>query len=153
MEETNMSFQEKKIIVSIGKTALLFTLYTMYVFQMYQDRSPDVTESFKFWAAAILILIPITIVAEIIIHIVFSIINTIATKEKEPGFSDELDKLISLKAMSISHYVFVLGFLVAMVALVMDMSPTVMFVIILFSGFLSEVAQNITRLYLYRRGF
>ncbi len=147
-----MSFQEKKNIVSLCSTTLIFALYSMYVFQRYQSEIFDSTDTFKFWGAAILILIPVAIVAKIIIHIVFSIIHTIATNEKEPSFADELDKLIELRATRISHYVFVLGFVASMGSLVMDMSPNVMFIILFFSGFVSEVVGIITQLYLYRRG-
>lgn len=147
-----MSFQEKKIIVSLCTTILIFTIYIISVFQKYQDWSPDTVETFKFWAAAILILIPIAVVAKIIIHIIFIIINRIATREKEPNFTDELDKIIELKSLRNSHFVFVLGFLLAMGSLVMDMSVSVMFIILFFSGFMSEVVGNITQLYMYRRG-
>jgi hypothetical protein len=147
-----MSFQEKKNIVSLFSTVLIFTIYIMYVSQRYLESSLDATETFKFWGSAILILIPIAMVAKMIIHIVFSILNTIATKEKEPRFSDELDRLIELKATRNSHYVFVLGFVAAMGSLVVDMSSTVMFVILLFSGFVAEVVGITTKLYLYRRG-
>ena len=75
-----------------------------------------------------------------------------ATNEKEPSFADELDKLIELKATRISHYVFVLGFLLSMGSLVMNISPSVMFSILILSGFVSELAGIITQLYLYRRG-
>jgi len=148
-----MSYQEKKNIVSLMSTIVIFGIYSLYVFQEFQERTMDTAETLKFWAAAILILIPVTIVAKIIIDIVFIIINRIATREVEPSFSDELDKLIALKAGRNSHYVFVLGFILAMGALVMDMSATAMFVILLFSGFLSEVVGLITQLYYYRRGF
>lgn len=147
-----MSFQEKRNIVSLFSTLLIFTLYCMYVFQRYQEGSLDSTDTFKFWGSVILILIPVSIVAKIIIHIVFSIIHTIATNEKEPSFSDELDKLIELKVTRNSHYVFVLGFVLSMGSLVMDMSPSVMFIILILSGFVSEVVGIIPQLYLYRRG-
>jgi len=124
----------------------------MFVFQRYQEAGVASAESFKFWGAVILILIPVTIVAKIIIHIIFSIINTITTKEKEPSFFDELDKLIELKATRNSHYVFTVGFVLSMVPLVMDMSPSVMFVILILSGLLSEIVGVSTQLYLYRRG-
>jgi hypothetical protein len=100
------------------------------VFQKYQERSLDMTETFKLWGSAILILIPVAVVAKIIIHIVFSIIHKLATNEKEPSFLDELDKLIALKATRNSHYVFVLGFAASMGSLVIDMSPSVMFIIL-----------------------
>ncbi len=147
-----MSFQEKRNIVSLITTLLIFPLYSTYMFQKYQEGSFSSTDEFRFWGAFILILIPVSIVAKIIIHIVFSIINTIATNEKEPSITDELDKLIVLKATRNSHYVFVLGFLLSMVPLVMDMPLFVMFIILIISGFVSEVVGTVTQLYLYRRG-
>lgn len=147
-----MSYQEKKHIVSFISTLLIFSFYCWYVFQKFQDTNMDTGESFRFGAAAILILIPVSIVAKIVIAILFNIIYRITTKEVEPSFSDELDKLIDLKATRNSHYVFTLGFLLAMGSLVMDMTPTTMFIVLIFSGFLSEMAGVFTSLYLYRRG-
>ncbi len=147
-----MSFQEKRNIVSLISTLLIFSLYSMYVFQKYQEGSFHTSNAFSFWGAFILILIPVSILAKIIIHIVFSMINTIATKEKEPRITDELDKLIELKSTRNSHYVFIIGFLLAMIPLVMDHPPYVMFIILISSGLLSEVIGVITQLYLYRRG-
>ncbi|NOU70937.1 hypothetical protein GC098_05750 [Paenibacillus sp. LMG 31458] len=147
-----MSFQEKKNIVSLITTLLIFSLYSMYVFQKYQEGSFHTSNAFSFWGAFILILIPVSILAKIIIHIVFSMINTIATKEKEPRITDELDKLIELKSTRNSHYVFIIGFLLAMIPLVMDQPPYVMFIILISSGLLSEVIGVITQLFLYRRG-
>jgi hypothetical protein len=147
-----MSYQEKKNLVSLIGTTLIFGSYCLYVFQMYQERSIDPANSFSFWGAAILILIPVSIVAKIIIQIAFNIIYRITTNEKEPSFADELDKLIELKATRNSHYAFILGFLLSMGSLVMDMSPSVMFIILFISGFVSELVGIFTQLYLYRRG-
>ncbi|XEC94779.1 hypothetical protein AB6A23_26425 [Paenibacillus tarimensis] len=147
-----MSFQEKRNIVSLLVTLLLFPLYCMYVYDKYQEGRFITTDEFGFWAAFILILIPVSIAAKIIIHIVFSVINTIATKEKEPAFADELDKIIVLKATRNSHYVFMIGFVLSMVPLVMGMPHYVMFITLIASGFVSEVAGVVTQLYHYRRG-
>ncbi|QYR21770.1 hypothetical protein KZ483_01620 [Paenibacillus sp. sptzw28] len=147
-----MSFQEKRNIVSLITTLLILPLYCMYVFQRYQERSFNSADELSFWGAFILILIPVSIAAKIIIHIVFSTINTIATKEKEPSITDEFDKVIGLKATRNSHYVFMIGFLLSMVPLVMNMPPYVMFIILIASGFVSEVVGTVTQLYLYRRG-
>jgi hypothetical protein len=146
-----MSYQEKKNIVSLISTLLIFGIYCSYVFQMYQEGSIDST-SLHFWGSVILILIPVSIVAKIIISIVFNIINRMLTNEKEPSFSDELDKLIGLKATRNSHYVFVIGFLLAMGSMVIDKPPSVMFITLIFSGLVSEMVGGITQLYLYRRG-
>ncbi|MDQ0195626.1 hypothetical protein [Paenibacillus wynnii] len=147
-----MSYQEKKNIVSLLGSFLVFVWYGLYVFQKHPLGSIDSANTFSFWGGVILILIPVSIVVKIIITIVFNIIYRITTNETEPSFSDELDKLIELKATRNSHYVFTLGFLVSMGSLVMDMQPTVMFIILMVSGFLSEMVGGITQLYLYRRG-
>ncbi|OAS15508.1 hypothetical protein [Paenibacillus oryzisoli] len=147
-----MSYQENKHIVSFISTVLIFSFYCWYVFQKVQDTNMDTMETLRFWAAAILILIPVSVVAKIIIAIIFNIIYRITTKEVEPSFSDELDKLIDLKATRNSHYVFTFGFLLAMGSLVMDMTPATMFIILIIAGFLSEMAGVFTSLYHYRRG-
>ncbi|CAM4425669.1 hypothetical protein L1N85_26580 [Paenibacillus alkaliterrae] len=147
-----MSFQEKKNIVSLISTFLIFGCYCLYVFQKYPFGGLDQADSFSFWGSFILILIPVTIAAKIIISIVFTIIYRIATSEEEPSFADELDKLIELKATRNSHYVFVLGFLLAMGSQVLDMQPTVMFIILISSGLVSEIVGVITQLYHYRKG-
>lgn len=147
-----MSFQEKKNIVSLVTTLLIFSVYSMYVFQKYQEGSFHTTNEFSFWGAFILVLIPVSIVAKIIIHIIFSIINTIATNEKEPLITDELDQLIALKSTRNSHYVFIIGFLLSMIPLAMGQPPYLMFIILISSGLLSEVVGIVTQLYLYRKG-
>jgi hypothetical protein len=147
-----MSYQEKKNIVSIISTLLISALYIMYVFQRYQDGGFHLMNVFRFWGAVILILILVSIAAKIIISIVFNIFYRISTNEKEPSFSDELDKLIELKATRNSHYMFILGFLLSMGSLVIDMPTSAMFIILIISGFVSEMVGGLTQLYLYRRG-
>lgn len=147
-----MSYQERKNIVSLIGTLFIFGFYCLYVFQTYPEATQDSTDTFRFWGAAILILIPVSIVAKIIISIVFNIIFRITTNEVEPSFADELDKLIELKATRSSHYVFIIGFVLSMGSLVMDMPLYTMFIILIFSGFVSEMVGVITQIYLYRKG-
>lgn len=147
-----MSYQEKKNIVSLIGTILIFGSYCLYMFQRHQEASLDQADVFRFWGLFILILIPVSIVAKIIIQIAFNILYRITTNEAEPSFSDELDKLIELKATRNSHYVFMLGVVLSMGSLVMDMPYSAMFIIIILSGFISEVIGYISQLYLYRKG-
>jgi hypothetical protein len=148
-----MSFQERRSIVNVVGTILIAALYSAYMVQRFPEAdsySPDV---FRFWGAFFLILIPVAIVAKIIIYIVFYIINTIATREEESSITDERDKLIELKAQTNSTYVFVVGVLLAMGSLVIDMPPSVMFVVLICSGVVSEMVGEISKFYFYRRGF
>ena len=147
-----MSYQEKRSLVSLISSILITALYSVYMAQSYPEGSAYSPEVFHYWGTFFLILIPVSIVAKIVIYIVFSIINTIATNEAEPAITDERDHLIELKATRNALYTFVTGFLLAMGTLVIDMLPSVMFIILIGSGVLSEVISDISTFYFYRRG-
>lgn len=97
-------------------------------------------------------MIPIAIVAQIIIHIIFAIINKMVTNEDMPTTDDERDKLIELKSIRISHWIFTIGFMLAMGSQAIDMKPWVMFVTLISSGFLSSMVSELARFYFYRKG-
>lgn len=147
-----MSYQEKKGIISLISTILIFGFYSWYMFQKYDGGSLDQVDMFKFWGAFVLNLILVSILANIVISILFVIMYKITTHEIVPSFTDELDKIIDLKATRNSHYVFILGFLLSMGSLVLEMPISAMFIILICSGFLSAVVGILTQLYLYRRG-
>ena len=71
----------------------------------------------------------------------------------EPDITDERDKLIELKSARISLYVFTFGFLLAMISLVMEQPPWVMFTILISAGLLSDTLNELAQFYFYRRGF
>ncbi len=148
-----MTYQEKRAIVSIITSILIFAGYSFYVFQLNQEESFSRINELSFWGAFILILIPVSIVARIIVYILFSIIYHVATREQLPSKSDERDKLIELKASRRSHIVFGIAFLLAMVTQVMDMPPYAMFVVMVVGGLLSEIVDHVSQFYFYRRGF
>jgi uncharacterized membrane protein len=147
-----MSYQERRAIVSLISTILVTTLYWAYIAPKYPNSdaySPDV---FHFWGSAFVILIPVGIAAKIVIAIVFVILNAIATREVEPIITDERDRLVELKATRNSLYVFVLGFMIAMGSLVFSLPPSVMFIILICSGVVSEMIGDISQFLYYRRG-
>lgn len=148
-----MSFQEKRNLVSLLSNLLISIIYFVYVIQNYVSGSlTDITD-FRFLGAVILILIPVQIVGKIILHIFFTIINKIITNEDEPSFSDELDKLIELKAARNSLILFMIGFVISMASLVIGMPIAIMFIILILSLISSEVIWDVSHLYLYRKGF
>jgi len=144
--------KEKQIIVSIISSVLILGIYSFYVYNKYMVGNPDIINDFKFWGKTFMILIPIAIVAQIAIHIVFSIINKIVTNEDMETRSDERDKLIELKAIQISHWIFTVGFMLSMGALAVGMQPWVMFVTLISSGFVSAIISEIAKLYFYYKG-
>lgn len=148
-----MSYQERRSIVSLISTILIIVIYSAYMVQRYPESGAYSPEVFRFWGAYFLILIPVTIVAKIVIYIIFNIISVITTREEEPDVMDERDRLIELKANTKSLYVVGIGFMVAMVALVADLPPAAMFVIFVCVGVVAEMVSEIAQFYLYRRGF
>ena len=147
-----MTYQEKKSIVSLISAILIFVFYSLYMYPQHPEGGLESTETFRYWGSFVLILTVVSIVAHILISIIFNIVFRITTKEKEPKFADELDRLIDLKANRNSFFVFIIGFLLAMGSLVFYQPSQVMFMILIISGFLSDVTGSITKLYHYRRG-
>ncbi|MBS4196490.1 hypothetical protein [Lederbergia citri] len=147
-----MTYQEKKSIVSLISAILIFGTYCLYMFPQRPEGGLESLETFRYWGSFVLILTLFSIIAHILISIFFNIIFRMTTGEKEPTFADELDKLIELKANRISFFVFIIGFLLAMGSLVIYQPSQVMFIILIFSGFISDVTGSITKLYHYRKG-
>jgi hypothetical protein len=148
----NMATKEKMILVAMISTLLIFGFYALYVYQKYISVNPDIINNFRFWGKTFLILIPVTIVAQIIIHIVFAIINKIVTDEEISTIDDERDKIIDLKAIRISHWIFALGFFLAMGSQAIGMQPWVLFITLIASGLVSTILSGTAKLYFYRKG-
>ena len=147
-----MTYQEKKSIVSIVSTIFIFVSYCLYMYPRYPGGAVESSVVFHYWGSFVLFLILFSIVTHIIINITFNIIFRITTSEKEPAFADELDKLIELKAHRNSFFMLIAGFLVAMGLLVIYQTSQLMFIILITSGFISDVTGSVTKLYHYRRG-
>jgi hypothetical protein len=148
-----MSYQEKNVVVSFLSTILIFAGYCWYVWHAYQAGQINLTTDLHFWGLTILIFIPVSIAARIIILIVFHILNAIATRGAEvDSLTDERDKLIALKASQIGYVVVGIGFLGSMVSLVMNQPPFIMLNIIFCAFNLAQIADELTQLYFYRMG-
>ncbi|WP_127531819.1 hypothetical protein [Paenibacillus kobensis] len=147
-----MTYQERKSILSILSTVLIFAAFCAYKYQQYPEEGLTQAETFHYWGTFVLSLTLGSIGAHIVISSFFRIYFQVSTGEKVPGFSDELDKLIDLKAFRNSFGVFILGFLLAMGSQAFDQPSQAMFIILIAAGFLSDVTGSITRLYHYRQG-
>lgn len=147
-----MTYQEKKSIVSLISAILIFGTYCLFMYPRHPEGGLESLETFRYWGSFVLILTLLSIVAHIIISILFNFVFRITTGEKEPTFADELDKVIDLKANRNSFFVFIIGFLLAMGSLVIYQPSQVMFIILITSGFISDVTGSITKLYHYRKG-
>jgi len=147
-----MDQKERQVLVTLIATIFILGLYSLYVYNKYIVPDNEIINSFKFWGRSFIILVPVAIVAQILIHIIFAIMNKIITNEDIPTIDDERDKLIELKSIRISHWIFTLGFLLAMGSQAIDMEPWVMFITLFCSGFLSGIVSEAAKLYYYRKG-
>ncbi len=147
-----MSFQERRAIANIISTLLATGLYAAYMLPRLPEGDPYAPAVFHFWGSFFLLLIPVTVVTRILVTILFMIVNTLATRVEEPDIMDERDKLVELKATRIGFYIFSLGFVVAMIALVAEQPPSAMFIILIVAGVLSEMCGELLQVYFYRRG-
>ena len=132
-----MSYQEKRTVVSIFSGLLILVTYCIYAFNRYRIGMLP-SDDLKPWATTILIFIGIGIVASIVIQIVFHILLSISVAvvkkiqnesieeaeiEKSINLEmveDEMDKLINLKSNQVSFFFAGIGFVAALVSLVLN---------------------------------
>lgn len=150
----NMPHQAKESIISLIGSTIVTLPYLIYVFGRFQSEALSTEAEFKFWATAILLMIPLRIIAEIVMHILAAIFEAIIT-QAEPEFDDtvdERDRQIGLKAQRNSYVTFALGVFIALVLVAINGSPTTMFIVFILAGFASDLADHISKLVYYQRG-
>lgn len=147
-----MEQKEKQVLVSLVASLAVIIFYTLYVYNRYIESNPDIINDLKFWGRSFIVLIPVAIITQIVVHILFAIINKIVTNEDLSDKDDERDKLIELKSLRASYWVFITGFMSAMGAVALGMDLWVMFVTLIVSGFLSDLISSSVKIWYYRKG-
>lgn len=160
-----MSYQSKKTITSMVGGALVLAEYCIYAFGRYS--SGAIAEgNLKFWAGTMLVFIGIGIVVTIILEIVFHIALSIgiavkdrACDEKEIDkrveatvIEDEMDKLIELKSSQIGFVLAGVGFVGALILLVLGYSTVVMLNVMYLSFLVGSLVEGAASLYFYGKG-
>lgn len=153
-----MSYQEKKSLTNIISSIIITGVYSIIIYQKYLNGSFDTSNIFRFWAIIILIFIPISIIARIIIMIIFHVMESVIQTAKgeevdlDMDITDERDKLIEMKAAKVSMMVFALGFVIALAVQLLEVSNHSFFIIMILSGFLSEIVSDTLSIIYYRKG-
>lgn len=164
-----MSYQEKKTLASIVSGILVLAAYCLYAFNPI--RMASITEGgLKQWAVTMLVFIGIgiafTIIIQIVFHILFSV--SVAVQEKINNndtddesierniklemVEDERDRLIELKSNRFGYAVAGIGFIAALVSLVLNYAPAVMLNIFYISISIGSLIEGFAQLFYYRRG-
>lgn len=149
-----MPSQEKQKILNTILTLIISGGYFLFLFQDDPLTRMTTDELLRFWAKAILMLVPIAIVGHIIAYIIFAIANRMITGEDlKDAKMDERDKQIEPRSARIGQYLFILGVMGSMGALALDYSVNHMFIILIVSGMGSGIIENLASIYYYKRGF
>jgi hypothetical protein len=149
--------------------ALILVSYCMYAFNRYS--SGAIAEgNLKFWAGTMLAFIGIGVVATIILEIVFHIALSIGIAVKERAcdeqeidkrieatleatvIEDEMDKLIELKSSQIGFVLAGVGFVGALILLVLGYSTVVMLNVMFLSFLVGSLVEGAASLYFYSKG-
>ena len=152
-----MTYQERRSIVMMVTSLATTTIYGIIMYNRYTAGTLSDENIMRFWAIIFLVFIPVTVVAQIIIQIVYHIIEAIGIEIKggdheELGREDERDKLIESKAGKISQVLFLTGFFAGLTTQLFDYSAHAFFITLIISGTLGLILEEIYKIVLYRRG-
>lgn len=150
-----MSEHQRENIISLILLLTVSSVYIGYILNSYSSMVFGPGEELKYWAGAILAIIPIRIVLQIILIIIFKIMEAIVNQGKvSSDIKDERDKLIELKGDNISGNFFVFGFVLSLVGVYyFSFSLSMMFIFIFVIGYISELLGIISKIYFYNKGF
>lgn len=149
-----MSKHQKETIISLVSLLVVSTGYISYVFSNYLSQAFSDREELKYWASAFLLIIPIRLVLQIVLFILFKIFEGILSNGKiTEDITDERDRIVELKGDWISGILFIMGFAFALFCVVFfNSSLSAMFAIILIAGYFSELIGIIAKMYFFKRG-
>jgi hypothetical protein len=145
----NISYREKSIWVSLLSTLFIFGYYFYSAFAILRTPILHMPHDSMFALMGLFIGVMVwMIIVQIVLHIILAIVNRGEAEKDE----DERDKLIELKATSISYYLLVLGVWMTIFSLFVIQSPAWTATILLFTTILAELVGFAVQLFYYRRG-
>lgn len=147
-----MSYHEKENWVNIFSSLLITGIFAWMVWQRQLDGRLNLESDYRQWGVVFLVFMGISIVARIVIYILFTIGNTIAMRKEEKDVTDERIRLIRLKSIRNAYYVFSIGFGFSVVALALGMPVYGLFISFVGCGFLAEMMENFSQIFYNRKG-
>lgn len=160
-----MTHKSKSIITSMVTSVLIFVAYVIYAID--KDRQgPEESLTLKSWALTMLVFVGISIIALIVVQIIFRIALAVGIAAKHAGddsvqverilsssmVEDEMDKIVALKSARVGYICAGIGFLGALVALALGGSAVLALHIMLGSFALGSLAEGAVSIYGYERG-
>ena len=171
-----MYYQEKKTGVTILSGLLVLAAYSIYGLMKYQAVGAQLLQDTKFWATAMLVCIGagilLVVLTQIIFHILLAVSQEVKKEIAKAGadnacgkgigdscqgleiaeVEDEMDKQIALRSLRNSYVLVGVGFVLALVSLVMEMPPAIMLNVVFLSFQIGSLVDGFSQLYYYKRG-
>ena len=147
-----MSYQEQQSIVNIFSGLLITAIFGWIVYQRQVAGMYDLSTDFQQWGKLFLLFAGISVGVRIVIMIIYHIIWAIATRQEDAPDDDERDKIIKLKATRNGHYAFIIPFVGAFAGLAFGMPVWGLFIAFIAAGLISEITENGSQIYYYRKG-
>lgn len=149
-----MTYGGRNTIVALFTNLGVMGFFSWRLWLLHQDGALDGPEGLAVWAKNALWIIPASVVATILLSIVFNVLFAVVTREEKPSFVvDERDEAFRIKALMATIVVASAGFILALVALAVGREALVAFNIILAAFALGDLSGSLVKLYLYRRGY
>jgi hypothetical protein len=146
-----MTYQEKRAVLLFVSTLIYLAGFILYKNGLCSDPQID-KENIPFWSKMVLIVLGGKIVLNFILMLLFTLVNTIVTKERTPTIKDELDIAVEHHSLRNAFIIFMSGFLFAMIIGINDFQISTIFSIFIISFLLAEIVSGISQIYFYRRG-
>ena len=146
-----MLYHEKQNYVNIFSSILITAVFALIVYNKQMAGIIDLTGDYRLWGYLLLIFVGVSVVARIIIQIIFHIINVIITREEDVPKKDERDRMIALKATRNAYYSLSFVLLTMIVLLALGAPINAVFIAFIIGGLVTEIVENSSQIYYYRR--
>lgn len=147
-----MHYHEKQNYVNIFSGILITALFALIVYQKHATGAIDITGDYRTWGILMLIFVGISIVTRVVIQIFFHIINAILTREENVPRKDERDKMIGLKSVRNAYYALSGIMVLTILLLAVGMPVYGVFIAFVLAGLFTELIENISQIWYYRKG-
>jgi hypothetical protein len=147
-----MQYQETRSMAYLASTVVASALYALCIQITYPNQVTQASDDRVFWAAVILIFVPVLIIFRIVVSIIFAIMHKIRTDEDTVYQEDELDRLIGLKATRMFYNVFMVGVGLALLGQVLGLPLHGFFLMLGGAIVVAGLTLDLTQLFFYRRG-
>jgi hypothetical protein len=147
-----MQYQEKRGIVFLAGNVILTSLYLVFMALNWHDRMVQVSADLAFWAIAALVYVPLQVAIRLVTVITFAVVHHVTANAEPVDLEDEMDKLIDLKATSLSYGLFMAGVLVGLACLAFGLPAQALVIAIGAAMIVSGLAGDLAQLIMYRRG-